>query len=165
MRSGADRRRGRGLRATPVAGVRLSREQRIAAIGGLAGIVLLLGLLTYWGLTSVSAARASVGRTHRAIEASQAVLQDLTDAETGERGFLITGDERYLQPYRAAITRLAADTVSLRTFTSVDGAQQRALDSLSAAIHYKVDELARTIALMRTAGPEAARIEVDKHLG
>ena len=165
MRSGADRRSGGRLRVGTVAGVRLSQRQRVAAIGGIAGIVLLLGLLTYAGLTSIGTARASVSRTHRAIEATQAVLQDLTDAETGERGFLITGDERYLQPYQAALGRLAADTVVLRSFTSVDAAEQRELSALSLAIRGKVEELAMTIALMRTEGSEAARIEVDTHLG
>ncbi len=44
-----------------------------------------------------------------------AVLQDLTDMETGQRGYLLTGDQSYLQPYSAAKDRIGSDFASLRT--------------------------------------------------
>jgi signal transduction histidine kinase len=149
----------------PPVGVRLTTAQRIGATGGMAGIVLLVGLLTYGGLSSMLSARARVVNTHRAIEATQAVLQDITDAETGERGFLITADERYLEPYHSALNRLAADRALLRTLASTDAVQNHGLDSLSSAVDAKVAELANTITIMRTSGSDAARAEVDTHLG
>jgi CHASE3 domain sensor protein len=42
-------------------------------------------------------------------------LQDVTDMETGQRGYLLTGDPAYLQPYTDAKGRIGADVVSLRT--------------------------------------------------
>ena len=110
-------------------------------------------------------ARASVINTHRAIEATQSVLLDVTNAETGQRGFIITADERYLAPYHAALNRLAADTSILRTLTGGDAIQNRELDSLSGAIGAKLTELALTLDLARTKGAEAARAEVDTHVG
>jgi signal transduction histidine kinase len=166
MRAGpSDRRSGRAVRVAAPVGVRLTTPQRLAATGGIAGIVLLLGVLTYGGLSSTRSARADVARTHRAIEATQSVLQDITDAETGQRGFLLTADDGYLEPYHAALNRLAADRALLRTLASSDRAQAHDLDSLSSSIDVKVAELASTIEIMRTRGSEAARIEVDTHLG
>ena len=43
------------------------------------------------------------------------VLKDLTDMETGQRGYLLTGDDSYLQPYSEASARIAADLGNLRT--------------------------------------------------
>jgi signal transduction histidine kinase len=166
MRDGpADRRSGRSVRVLPPVGVRLTTAQRIAATGGIAAIVLVLGLLTYGGLQRMRSARAEVINTHRAIEATQSVLQDITNAETGQRGFLLTSDERYLAPYHAAIDRLAADTTVLRSLTGGDLVQNRELDSLGVAVEAKLTELAQTIALMRTKGSDAARAEVDTHVG
>jgi len=160
-----DRRSGSAWRVSPLVGVRLTTPQRLAATGGIAGIVLLLGMLAFGALWSTRSARALVINTHRAIEATQSVLQDITDAETGERGFLLTEDERYLEPYNAALNRLAADRALLNTLARTGGVQQHSLDSLSTAVDAKVSELARTITIMRTKGSEAARTEVDKHLG
>ncbi|HMA02440.1 MAG: CHASE3 domain-containing protein [Gemmatimonas sp.] len=166
LRSGPqDRRSGRSVRALPAAGVRLTTAQRIGAIGGIAGIVLLLGLFTYGALAATRAARAGVVGTHRAIEATQAVLQDVTDAETGQRGFIITADAQYLEPYHSALNHIGADTVLLRTLVGSDTAQRAKLDSLSSAIGAKVAELANTMAIMRTKGSAAARAEVDTHVG
>jgi signal transduction histidine kinase len=166
MRSGPeDRRSGsRSVVPSPV-GVRLTPLQRLAAIGGIAAIVLLLGLVTYGGISSGRASRESVVNTHRAIEATQAVLQDLTNAETGQRGFLLTSNERYLEPYHAALDRLAADTTLLRTLVGTDPVQQLELDSLSTAIGEKNTELSRTIDIMRAGGATAARAEVETDRG
>ena len=43
------------------------------------------------------------------------VLKDLTDMETGQRGYLLTGNDSYLQPYTEANARIAADLANLRT--------------------------------------------------
>jgi signal transduction histidine kinase len=166
MRAGpADRRTGRGLRTPPPAGVRLTTGQRIGATGGIAGIVLILGLLTYAGIANIRSARTGVIGTHRAIETTKSVLQDITDAETGQRGFLLTADERYLTPYHAALNRLAADTALLRGFVRTDAVQTRQLDSLSGRIGVKLAELGQGITLMRTKGADAARAAVDSDRG
>ena len=161
MRSGsADRRAASTSRAQLPAGVRLTTTQRIAATGGIAAIVLLLGLLTFDGISSVRDARAGVIKAHRAIEATQATLQDLTNAETGQRGFLLTSDERYLAPYHAALLAVAADTARLRALVGNDAVQHRLLDTLGQRIDTKLGELGQTISINRTSGFEAARAMV-----
>ena len=166
MRAGpGDRRSGRTVRVPGRVGVRLTPLQRLGATGGIAAIVLLLGVLTYGGLSSTRSARAGVINTHRAIEATQSVLQDITDAETGERGFLLTADNGYLEPYHAALDRLSADRALLSALAGTDRVQRYWLDSLSTAVDAKVAELAETIAIMRTKGSDAARAAVDTHLG
>jgi signal transduction histidine kinase len=152
-------------RESHLAGVRLTRFQRIAATGGIAVIVLLLGIFTLFGIVNIREARTGVIMTHRAIEATQSTLQDLTNAETGQRGFLLTNNERYLAPYHAALIAVAADTARLRTLVGTDAVQSRLLDSLGRGIGAKLDELAETIALNRSSGFTAARAVVETGLG
>jgi PAS domain S-box-containing protein len=85
-----------------------------------------------------------------------ALLSALKDAENGQRGFLLTGREQYLEPYQnarvevpAALSRLAAATVP-----RPDQAQRVA--ALRPLVAAKLEELKQTIELRRTQGPEAA---------
>ena len=160
-RSGpADRRAANATRTPRPAGVRLTKFQRIAATGGIAAIVLLLGIFTFDGIASIRSARGGVIATHRGIEATQSTLQDLTNAETGQRGYLLTNNERYLAPYHAALIAITSDTARLRALVGTDSVQKRLLDSLGTAIDRKLAELSKTIALNRTNGFSAAQATV-----
>lgn len=71
------------------------------------GVVLLTGLaLTIWTHRLLSAHRDLVVHTHEVIEMAKDVLIGLDDAETGQRGYLITADPHDLEPYRRARRRL-----------------------------------------------------------
>src|SRR5665213_1549598 len=156
LRSGSADKRAGAKRDPIPAGVRLTTLERIGATGGIALIVMLLGVLTFDGITSTRDARKGVTDTHRVIEATQATLQDLTNAETGKRGFLLTSKERYLGPYHSALLALTADTAMLRRRTGDDAQQRAQLDTLSSRINSKLAELAETIRLKRSATPDSA---------
>jgi len=161
LRSGPGDRRAAGAVREPLpAGVRLTTLQRFAATGGIAGIVLLLGLLIFDGISNAHGAREAIRSSHLMIEAAQSTLQDITNAETGQRGYLITHDESYLAPYHQALLAITADTSALRRLAGADSVHKRQLDSLSKRIDTKLSELALTIDLARSGGPDAARAEV-----
>ncbi|MGA9507696.1 MAG: CHASE3 domain-containing protein [Candidatus Sulfotelmatobacter sp.] len=76
------------------------------------------------------------------------VLKDLTDMETGQRGFLLTGDAEYLQPYSDAKSRIAADFVALRAGLAHSREHERSLESqLESLATSKQAEIERTIRL------------------
>src|SRR6202049_1751667 len=56
--------------------------------------------------------------THRVISLLEAVLSTLKDAETGQRGFIITQQEPYLQPYKEAVVRVHDELNGLKELTS-----------------------------------------------
>src|SRR6185437_12649854 len=92
----------------------MSRWQRAIASSGVAVVVLIIGAVTYNAIARAREANAWVEHTHLTIDRTRATLSDLKDAETGQRGFVLTGDEAYLDPYTSALTALAADTSALR---------------------------------------------------
>ena len=131
--------------------------RRSVATFGAAGIVAVVGLASYTGINRARAARELVWHTRQVIETSYATLAAFQDAETGQRGFLLTGEESYLAPYRQALTTVATDAASLRQLTADNQSQQRRLDSLSTLSQAMLAELAETIAALRANGSASAR--------
>jgi CHASE3 domain sensor protein len=76
------------------------------------------------------------------------VLRDLTDMETGQRGYLLTGDPSYLQPYTDAKARIESDFSDLRAGLANRAERERALQSqLEALASSKQAEMDRSISL------------------
>ena len=74
------------------------------------------------------------------------VLKDVTDMETGQRGYLLTGDPAYLQPYNDAKGRIEADLAGLRAGLSAQ-AQQAQESQLESLLKSKQAEMERSISL------------------
>jgi signal transduction histidine kinase/ActR/RegA family two-component response regulator len=92
-----------------------------------------------------------------AVERDIATLtSSIHDAESGERGFLITGQESYLESYRAALPRIATEQQLLRTVTADNPRQIRTLAALDGAIAEDLSNLANTVSLMQTYGHDEA---------
>lgn len=101
-------------------------------------------------------ATVELERCHAVLADLQAVLMSLQDAETGQRGYVLTGEAPYLEPYVAARGRLeqTLDALRARVRTGeLDGADVEGIATLA---HQKTAELERTIAARRDLGAEAA---------
>ena len=88
----------------------------------------------------------------------QAVLSTLKDAETGQRGYLLTGDEQYLAPYTAARSELPGLLKSLRG-SLTDAGQLRRLDGIEQLAVEKITELGQTIEMQR-AGDRIRALDI-----
>jgi len=76
------------------------------------------------------------------------VLKNLTDMETGQRGYLLTNDQSYLQPYTAAKNRMESDFATLRAKLASRTEGERSLESqLESLVKSKQAEMERTIDL------------------
>ena len=110
-------------------------------------------------------ARANTILSFKTIRAANAIDEAIQDAERGQRGFLITGRETYLEPYERAARRLPQLMIDLQQATSTSPDQQQRLLKLQADATTKMNELASTIAVMRDHGFDAAKAIVDTDLG
>jgi len=84
------------------------------------------------------------------------LLSSVKDAETGQRGFLLTGEERYLDPYTNAKAALPGELKGLRSLTGDNPRQQQRIDTLEQLTVEKTAELGQTIALRRAGNVEGA---------
>jgi methyl-accepting chemotaxis protein len=97
-----------------------------------------------------------VAHTHEVRTKLADLLSALKDTETGQRGFVITADERFLDPYRAALPDVDKSMAELQRLTSDNDAQQRRLAELRPVIEAKLGVEARLIDARRVQGYEAA---------
>lgn len=115
-----------------------------------AAALILVAIATLVPLTSaILAERTEVGRLTMANLSAERLMSDLKDAETGQRGFLLTGKESYLEPYEAALARLRTELANLRRLATPTGVMAPPVAAIEGLVPQQLDELARTIELRR----------------
>jgi PAS domain S-box-containing protein len=84
----------------------------------------------------------------------------LLDAETGQRGYLLTGEPKYLAPYTFAVTQIDSHILSLSQLTVDNPTEQANVAQLGNLAHQKLSELNETITLARSGQVNQARAVV-----
>jgi PAS domain S-box-containing protein len=84
-------------------------------------------------------------------------LISLLNAETGERGFIITSDSSYLEPYNKARQNISGNISRLRTLTADNPVQQKKLDTLENYVNKKLSIIAKFISLKKQGDDEALK--------
>jgi len=115
-----------------------------------------LGMASYVNTQRLIKNNEWVTQTHEVLETLGDVLSVLKDAETGQRGFILTGRNDYLEPYDQAIGSIGNRLARLNELTKDNSAQQAALIRLETLSASKLDELGQAIELRRRSGLEAA---------
>ncbi len=95
-------------------------------------------------------------RTHAVIHALDGVIIDLLNAETGNRGFIITGDDLYLEPYLKGKEDFRKSFVSVRDLTADNPVQQNRLNSIEPLVAARFKILDEGIEIRRTKDLQAA---------
>lgn len=116
--------------------------------------------LAYRNTNALQADERRVIHSHQVIEALTSLMSNLQDVETGQRGYVITGDPMFLTPYDEARARLATNVQGVRSLINDNQAQQRRLDALLSKIDSRVAFAATNIETRRTRGFAAAQAEV-----
>ena len=134
----------------------------------LASVALLLILFVACSALSVRAyvlyARAD-SATSNVIGASNGLLIGLLDAETGQRGYLLTGNTAYLQPYDAALSTIPADQQRLGSQVSAVPGGRQYFATLKSLVAAKLAVIAETIKLERAGDHAGAERMVDTNEG
>ncbi|WP_338502572.1 response regulator [Sphingomonas kaistensis] len=137
-------------------------------LGTLAGVVAALlfflasGTISALTIKAVREETEQVTATHEVIVGLADLLSAMQDAETGQRGFLLTGNPSYLEPYRDAQTRSEATLRTLDRLTRDDPPQQASLQALRPQVASKFATLQRSIALRQQQGLTATLAAIDQ---
>jgi signal transduction histidine kinase/DNA-binding response OmpR family regulator len=124
-----------------------------------------LGVLGYLQVRDLIRDQAAVTAQQDVLARIVALQRLIADAETGQRGFVVTGDESYLVPYEQALHDVPEALRDLRAATRANPDEQRRIDTLEPLVGAKFAELADTVELRRSAGFEAAREVVVTNRG
>jgi signal transduction histidine kinase len=130
-------------------------------------IVITIDAVSYRSLTAFINHVDAIARIYRIDDALVHVLRQLQDAETGQRGFLITGQESYLRPYEEAMHTLEQDIDRMRAMVRGTGSPYlaRRVEELDPLVSEKLAELRKTIEIRRAEGFNAAQVLVRSDLG
>lgn len=127
-------------------------------LGLAVALVLLLvnALVSYRNIRRLIENERRVSHSHQVLAELEETLSTLKDAETGQRGYLITGDENYLRPYQRAIAQISTSIDSLTKLTADNPNYEQRIYILQQATTAKLAELEQTIKLRREQGFGAA---------
>ncbi len=122
-------------------------------------ILVTIGTVAYQSIDKLGATAKMVAHTQRVLVMLEDVLSTMKDAETGQRGYIITGDDKYLGPFRTAQSLFEEELKALRELTKDNPNQQRRLDLLEPLVtgkDGKFSELEESITARRDHGFDAA---------
>jgi CHASE3 domain sensor protein len=123
-------------------------------------ILVLIGWFGYRNLTGMRDATDRVAHTYQVIVKLDELFTDLLDAETGQRGFIIMGNQEYLEPYNSALGQVDQDLATLKNLTADKPGQQKRLAEIEAKVREKFSDLRTSIEIRKTEGLQAAQARV-----
>ena len=133
----------------------LNRKVQLS-FGSAIAILFVLGAFSYRSMVAFSESDQSVWRTHEVLESLQQLLFAMQSIESSSRGFVLTGEESYLDTYRADLLSADMHEALVRNLTVDNPEQQRRLPALEGLAAQKIWFAEAVISLRRAKGFEAA---------
>jgi PAS domain S-box-containing protein len=145
-----------------------NRFKRFSIIAGFAALLIVLignGFLTRREVGAQIESQNRLGDSRRFLLELEKTESLLEDAETGQRGFLYTGDPRYLAPYNRARVEIDSQFGELMRLTDSRPREQSSIVELRALEQVKMGEVQQTLDLYRAGKPDDARGLVRSDFG
>lgn len=121
--------------------------------------------LLYLSFVRLKAEQEWVDHTYSVINEVQNVLSNLKDVQSSQRGYVITGQETYLEPYKAAVPLIDASMKKLAVMLKDNPIQQEHLKELELKTQHRLDVANEIITTYRTKGQQSAFDLIIKGLG
>jgi signal transduction histidine kinase/DNA-binding response OmpR family regulator/CHASE3 domain sensor protein/HAMP domain-containing protein len=133
--------------------MKLSLKSNLRLGLGLSLILLILSsLASYISIRNLIRSSDQVAHSNEVINGVDNLISYLKDAETGQRGFLLTGNEVFLDPYKGARERITELYISLKELTNDNPDQQKRLEKLNDIITGRLKIIDETISIKRRGG-------------
>lgn len=133
----------------------LSRRT-VANLMSIGWIMILVGVMTYRVTAASQESAQLVARTHKVLIELSLTLSALKDTETGLWGFLLTGEDRYLEPYERGLVDVARHVDRLTNLTQDNPLQQDQVRDFARVVEENLAEFRDTIAIRQSQGSDAA---------
>jgi methyl-accepting chemotaxis protein len=119
-------------------------------------ILAIVGWIAYSNTVSLAESTAQRAHSYLVLQKAARLAKTVVDAETGQRGYLLTGSESYLEPYNNALREIDTVTNELVELTADNPRQQARLAAIKQQTRTKLDEMADALAAGREQGQAAA---------
>jgi CHASE3 domain sensor protein len=144
----------------------MSHRSRLATIFIITSAVLMASLTTDF-VVDIAAIKTNhrVAQDQVTIGHIRDLVSALADAETGQRGYLLTGQERYLEPYNIGVAQARTGLAELGQSVGTRELSAADIAEIARLVAVKLDELNETVTLRRTRGLPAALQAVETERG
>lgn len=121
------------------------KNKLIAGLAAALALLLFVAVASYASLLRYAADLKWVTHTHQVLEKLGELKANVIDAETGERGYILTRDPAYLEPYTQALAQAQQNISAIRQLTMDNLNQQLALDRLEPLVSTRLAYLKANI--------------------
>lgn len=121
--------------------------------------------LAFWSMSRTNTSNQLAQETLETINRLTTVIQNVQDAESGQRGYLLTQNRAYLEPYINATLNLEQELGLLKNHINTHVDQQERFSELESLINQRMAQFQQVINLQNQQGSEAARAQVIKIQG
>ncbi|MDP8219703.1 MAG: methyl-accepting chemotaxis protein [Candidatus Stygibacter frigidus] len=128
-------------------------------------LLLILSLVTYRNVRHMSKDAKESLEARRVLGNISSFEGHISSAETGQRGYLVTGNEEYLEPYNHATEHAEEHLRELKAQLRGHDDQRQNLEKLEELIHAKLDDMKLSIDMVKTQGLDAARKQMSNGKG
>jgi PAS domain S-box-containing protein len=133
-------------------------DKRLAVVLGLiAALLVVSAIVSYQHTRTLHRTAAWVAHTHEVSAELEKLLSLVQAAETGQRGYLITRNERFLAPYHDAVAEVGEQLEKVEALVENNSVQQARMPALRELVVSRLTALDRAIELQKEEGPDAAR--------
>ncbi|HWO38173.1 MAG TPA: CHASE3 domain-containing protein [Candidatus Acidoferrum sp.] len=143
----------------------VSRSKLQLAFGSAVLALLVVGAVSYRSMAESSESGRWVHHTDQVLEKLQDLLAAMQTAESNIRGYLLTGDETFLNAYRAGIAKTEENQTIVRNLTADNAGQQRRLEVLATLSAERFRLAEQVLRLRQTNGLEAAAAAIQQGSG
>lgn len=131
-------------------------KQSLVGFGLASTVMVVINALSYWSLIQHRETAYWVAHTHEVEQKIETSLAEITQAETGQLGYLLTGEDNYLKLYKDSIGSIHQHLGELQTLTEDNPTQQRRIKTLKPLVTERLAALEQVIELRKNKGFLAA---------
>ncbi|BAZ14765.1 multi-sensor hybrid histidine kinase [Calothrix sp. NIES-4071] len=133
--------------------------------GVASAILILIGMVSYHNTQVLINTYNQVRKSQDKINSLQELFSAINDAETGQRGYILTGQKAYLEPYQTAQVTIEQEIKELKGLVTNSRYQKKQIKTLEPLIKAKLAELKQTIELRQNQGFDAALQVIQTNQG
>ncbi len=122
-------------------------------------IFLVVSVTTFRSVNDLIESKTIEDHTHEVLQVLESIISNMSDAETGQRGYLLTGELKYLEPYNSGVSTVQGTIEEVTDLTADNPNQQERTPKLKNLVEQKKAELQQTVGL-RSHGKNDEAIEI-----
>lgn len=135
---------------------------------GISAVILffiITGFISYSNIRTLVDGADDIAQTHVTLSAFSDLKVLMVDAETGQRGYILTGEREYLEPYERSVAAINSSLDEIEKLTANNARLSVRIPALRTHVEAKVNEMQRVIDSYRNGGVDAAKIIITSGRG